>query len=107
MNYRFKILTFVLLFCSALLTATEPVVIGQSNSKSATAFNNGRRIARNLNDRRIVVFQDSTALKHTIMWTWSDDGDNWSTPQILGEGKNPSITIDSGGTFYTVWDTAQ
>ena len=103
MNKYYTCLFLLLFSLHNHATAREPVVIGFSNSAEATAFNNGRRMVRTMDDRLFVVFQDSVNDKHIVKWTWSDGGFAWSMPKKLGDGSNPSLAISKEGWIYAVW----
>ncbi len=75
----------------------------KSNSSAATAYNTGRRLIHDSNNRYHLVFQSGGE----IFYRRSDSGgNNWEAPQRLsnGEGDNlfPSITGNSSEQFV-IW----
>jgi hypothetical protein len=102
-----KIIALIILFLlceiAAICFSGEPLKIADSNRADATAFNNGRRMARTSDDRLVVVYQDSVEGQPAVMWLDSQSGRNWSQPQILDYGENPSLTIDDRDRIYAAW----
>ena len=103
-NYQSFIITLIL-FCSTTVFAQTGAVIQIAETKNfnATAYNNSRKIVRTSGDRRIVVFQDSLNQKPAIMWSYSGDGIQWSSPALLAYGSSPSLTIAENDWTYAVW----
>ncbi len=99
-----KTLITILLLPLALM-AGNAIHIGSSLNSKATAGNNARMIARTLDDRRVVVYQDSTNGHETIKLLFSDDGTNWTAPLLFAYGFAPSIAVTTTDTFYVTWLT--
>jgi len=77
--------------------------VNKSNSKLATAYNNGRRMVVDNYGRYHLVFE----VDGNIYYRYSDDGTvNWSTPVLLSEGNDqdfhPAIA-QRNGYIYVVW----
>ena len=83
----------------------DPAVIGTSNRSDATAYNNARKIVRTSDDRRVVVFQDSTEGQSVVKWTYSDDGFQWSEPEVLANGSFPAVAVSKDDWIYVVWSS--
>ncbi|HEX9973273.1 MAG TPA: T9SS type A sorting domain-containing protein [bacterium] len=86
--------------------ASYPMQIATSNHPLATAYNNGRRIVRDSNDHRYVVYQDVGGDLPIICFVHSAEGKVWSQPDTLAEGAFPSLAIDQANRLYLVWQAA-
>lgn len=78
--------------------------VANSNSAYATAFNNSHKIAPEQPPTNIinVVFESSD----TIYLVFSlDNGQTWSTPAAVYQGKYPAIDISQQGFRYLAWQT--
>lgn len=82
----------------------------KSMSATATASNNGRKIAKTSDGKWHVVYESGItsggAAVHEIFYRNSSDGQNWSTPQRLSSGneQNRYPCIAANGTkLYVVW----
>ncbi|MCI0512382.1 T9SS type A sorting domain-containing protein [candidate division KSB1 bacterium] len=104
---RKKFLTLIVLmltfFYPPRTIANQITKIATTNHPAATARNNGRRIVRTADDRRLVVYQDLVAPRPAIYWVYSDDGVNWSAPTMLAYGSDPALTIAENDWIYVVW----
>jgi hypothetical protein len=98
----------VIILCALLVLLMSHMTLAQitvtnSNSYAATAENNGRRMVRDGEDVRHLVYEDQIAAgggwKHPVMYTYSSDGATWSPPAFVATGgswsanANPSICI--------------
>jgi hypothetical protein len=92
-----------LVFCFySFLYAGDIIHIASSNHPLATAYNNSRKLVRTLDDRLVVVYQDSIQAQSVIMWLYSD-GLNWSEPRQLAPGSFPALTIAENNQIYAAW----
>ncbi len=93
----------ILIMCFCLsLCAGEIIHIASSNHPLATAYNNSRKLVRTIDDRLVVVYQDSIRAQSVIMWLYSD-GRNWSEPKQLAPGSFPALTIAENNQIYAAW----
>ncbi|MFC1683407.1 hypothetical protein ACFL0G_04295, partial [Candidatus Zixiibacteriota bacterium] len=97
----------VVLFSIALILISAnalwaQVTVTTSISNAATAENNGRRMVRDVEDTRHLVYQDQITAggwKNPVRYTYSSDGVTWSIPATIAVGgsglggANPSICI--------------
>ncbi len=83
-----------------------PVQIALSSHPLASAYNNGRRMVRDDNDVRYLVYQDFVNSIPIICFVNSIDGKNWSQPDTIFAGTFPSIAIDKLNRLYLVWQAA-
>jgi hypothetical protein len=105
-NYLFLSLILLLILLVLDLYSEEPIKITSTNHPKATAFNNGRKIARTKrfdSDSLFVIYQDLIDNVPAIMLTTSKNGINWSQPVFIDEGLFPSITLDKNDNIYAVW----
>ncbi len=85
---------------------SSPISIAASHHPLATADNNGRRMVRDGQDRRDVVYQDLRGDRPIICFVHSGDGKVWSQPDTLFEGAFPSLAIDRSDRLFLVWQAA-
>ena len=83
--------------------AEDAVQIGETNCPDALAPNSARKIVRTSLDRRVVIFQDSSNHRSAIKLTFSDDGINWTIPNLLDFGSEPSLAIGQDDQIYGCW----
>ncbi|MBD3383299.1 T9SS type A sorting domain-containing protein [candidate division KSB1 bacterium] len=95
------LMTLIMCFCLSLC-AEEIIHIASSNHPLATACNNSRKLVRTIDDRLVVVYQDSIQAQSVIMWLYSD-GLNWSEPKQLAPGSFPALTIAENNQIYAAW----
>jgi hypothetical protein len=102
------ILTMLLLLNElAIPQSMNPAVtIATSNHHLATAYNNGRRLVRDSQDHRYVVYQDVGGDLPIICLVHSADGKAWSQPDTLADGAFPSLAIDQTDRLFLVWQAA-
>lgn len=101
------ILTMLLLMNKlAIPQSMNPAVtIATSNHPLATAYNNGRRMVRDSQDHRYVVYQDLQGDTPIICLVHSTNGKIWSPPDTLAEGAFPSLAIDQTNRLFLVWQS--
>ncbi|MDZ7319047.1 MAG: T9SS type A sorting domain-containing protein [candidate division KSB1 bacterium] len=78
-------------------------VVSSSRTPMATAYNSGRRLVRDSQDHRYVVYQDLRGDLPIICFATSANGKIWSIPDTLAPGAFPSLAIDQADRLYLVW----
>lgn len=73
---------------------SSPISIAASHHPLATAYHNGRRMVRDSQDHRNVVYQDVRGDRPIICFIDRGDGKIWPKPEILAKGALPLLAID-------------
>lgn len=87
-------------------TENTSIQLAISNHPLATAYNNGRRIVRDGDCGRYIVYQDMKRNIPIICFCRSNDGKNWTPPDTIAEGEFPSIAVDKFNRLHLVWQGA-
>lgn len=77
-----------------------------SHCNSATANHNQRKIVRYFDDIIYIVYQDIVQDSNIIKFiNYNINTHTWSSPVILFNGKNPSLSINSNGELSLVYES--
>lgn len=75
--------------------------LAETNDPSAMSYNGNRHLVRKPNSEELHLVYTSEG---KVMYTYSaNGGTDWSSPEIIGEGKYPAITIGSDDLPSVTW----
>jgi hypothetical protein len=75
-------------------------IVASSNTEEATAFSNGKKLVIDTKGKLHVVFASNDSVCYTNS---TDDGETWTAPFSVGEGKNPAIELSANQTASVCW----
>jgi len=76
--------------------------VARIDNPEATAYNNSRRLLRDVQGRLHLVFTSNNQIYHTFLQDTS-----WSEPVLIGEGKYPALALGPDGRIYCLWSYNQ
>ena len=100
-----KYFIYTILFLSVNNVFAQ-TLIAVSNHPEATANHNQRKIVRDTSNNIYVVFMDTANQKNVIKGVMYDTiTQQWSTPTIITEGSNPTISISKNEKIHLVFES--
>ncbi|MCX7995532.1 MAG: fibronectin type III domain-containing protein, partial [candidate division WOR-3 bacterium] len=67
-----------------------------------TAYNNSQRLFRDAQGVLHLAFTNGDSVYHTFL-----QGDSWSEPVAIGQGKYPALALDNNGRLHCIWSYNQ
>lgn len=97
-----------ILFITVFLTTSgmnAQTLIATSNNYAATAGHSQRKIVRDAQGNIYVIFTDFSNQERVVKGVMKNNSGEWSNPEIISNGKSPTLAISNEGRIHMVYIT--
>ena len=85
----------------------DPTIVSDTSTAESTAFNFGRKLARDLTGRWWAAYARNVGGRTQVMAAYSDDdGESWTEEAVTAAAlhqRYPSLAVDAAGDVHVVW----